>query len=192
MKFLVVSVYFCCLFGYGISTAVPNKDVKNGLEWGNMKSLLPLPIDPLKLNSINQTYCTCGVFFSGQFKKGSNEPPKGYPVLMHEQDTMYPCTPMGTKQCSNKCLETVIFLFFTIGFSSTNFNSYIFIPFQIVKHLPNSPAILCGSIDRDVFRERAYLFIQDCNSTWVNTNFSAGREFCCKNGSPYKCPNSLI
>lgn len=64
--------------------------------------------------------------------------------------------------------------------------------FQIAKHLPNSPTILCGSIDRDVFRERAYLFIQNCDGKWVNTNLSAGREFCCKDGSPYKCPNSLI
>lgn len=58
----------------------------------------------------------------------------------------------------------------------------------MVKHLPNSPAILCGSIERDCHKERAYLFIQNCNSTWINTNLSAGREYCCKDSLPYKCP----
>lgn len=101
MKSLVVFMYFCCLFGVGLMQST------KGLEWNGLKSLLPVPIDPLKLNQVNQTYCTCGVFFSGQFKRGSNEPPKGQPVLMHEQDSMYACTPMGTKQCSNKCLEVV-------------------------------------------------------------------------------------
>ncbi|PSN54382.1 Follicle cell protein 3C-1 [Blattella germanica] len=58
----------------------------------------------------------------------------------------------------------------------------------IVKHLPNSPAIICGTIDRDCYKERAYLFIKNCNDSWVNTNLSAGREYCCKEGVPYKCP----
>lgn len=75
------------------------------LEWNKLKSLLPAPIDPLKLNSVNQTFCTCGVFLSGQFKKG--ESPIGQPALMHEQDTMFSCSPIGAKQCSNKCLEMV-------------------------------------------------------------------------------------
>lgn len=96
MKLPIVLLYFCGLFGVGLMQ-----------EWNGLKSLLPVPIDPLKLNQVNQTYCTCGVFFSGQFKRGSSEPPKGHPVLMHEQDSMYPCTPIGTKQCSNKCLEVV-------------------------------------------------------------------------------------
>lgn len=60
--------------------------------------------------------------------------------------------------------------------------------FQIVKYLPNSPNIICGTIDRDCHRERAYLFVQNCNATWVNTNLSAGREYCCKDGTSFKCP----
>lgn len=130
MKLFLVSVYFFCLFGCGVFASVPSKDAKNGLEWGNLKSLLPVPIDPLKLNGINQTYCTCGVFFSGQFKKGSSESPKGYPVLMHEQDTMYQCTPMGTKQCSNKCLETVIFI---SSYFSPSFSVKLFIIFFLIR-----------------------------------------------------------
>lgn len=102
MKFPIVLLSFCCLFGIGLM-----QTTSKGLEWNGLKSLLPMPIDPLKLNQVNQTYCTCGVFFSGQFKRGSSEPPNGQPVLMHEQDSMYACTPMGTKQCSNKCLEVV-------------------------------------------------------------------------------------
>ncbi|XP_055302182.1 follicle cell protein 3C-1 [Sitodiplosis mosellana] len=173
MKSVVTLLFFfcccCCFFGYSL-TAQATSTVKEtmDLEWNKLKSLLPVPIDPLKLNPVNQTFCTCGVFLSGQFKKGSSEPPVGHPALMHEQDSMFPCTQIGAKQCSNKCLE------------------------MVAKHLPNSPTILCGSIDRDVFRERAYLFIQNCNGTWVNTKLSAGREFCCKDGSPYKCPNNLI
>lgn len=107
MKLLAALMYFCCLFSFGLM-AISNKEpVKGGIEWNSLKSLLPMPIDPLKLNSVNQTWCTCGVFFSGQFKRMSNEPPKGQPVLMHEQDMQYSCTPLGTKQCSNKCLEVV-------------------------------------------------------------------------------------
>lgn len=104
MKSFAVLLYFSCLFSVGLMQMAPLKD---GLEWNGLKSLLPMPIDPLKLNQVNQTFCTCGVFFSGQFKRGSTEQPKGPPVLMHEQDFQYPCTPLGSKQCSNKCLEVV-------------------------------------------------------------------------------------
>lgn len=190
MELPIALLFFCCLFGVGFADTAPK-----GLEWNGLKSLLPVPIDPLKLNQVNQTYCTCGIFFSGQFKRGSSEPPKGQPVLMHEQESMYPCTPIGTKQCSNKCLEVVSSILVSVRLAFyIDFNGNIFLSFlpQIAKHLPNSPVILCGSIDRDVFRERAYLFVQDCNGTWMNTNMSAGREFCCKDGAPYKCPNSLI
>lgn len=51
--------------------------------------------------------CTCGVFLSGQFKKGSKEQPKGVPVLMQEMDTPYMNNAMGNRQCTNKCLELV-------------------------------------------------------------------------------------
>ncbi|XP_015608435.1 follicle cell protein 3C-1 isoform X3 [Cephus cinctus] len=108
--------------------------------------------------------CVCGVFLSGQFKKGSKEQPKGNPALLHEHPDTFACTAVGNKLCTNKCLDI------------------------IVKHLPNSPAILCGSIDRDCHKERAYLFIKNCKDEWINTNLSAGREYCCKDGIPYKCP----
>ncbi|XP_001606122.2 uncharacterized protein LOC100114266 [Nasonia vitripennis] len=108
--------------------------------------------------------CTCGVFLSGQFKKGSKEQPKGNAALLHDQSDTFPCSNVGNKMCTNKCLDV------------------------IVKHLPNSPSILCGSIDRDCHKERAYLFIKNCKDEWINTNLSAGREYCCKDGLPYKCP----
>jgi hypothetical protein len=108
--------------------------------------------------------CQCAVFMSGQFKKGSTEPPKGYPAITQETDIAYPCTSSGTKMCINKCLET------------------------IVKHLPNSPAIICGTIDRDCHREKAYLFVKNCDAKqWINSNLSAGREYCCKTGEPVNC-----
>lgn len=121
-------------------------------------------------NSLLETNepCTCAVFMSGQFKKGSTEQPRGYPALTQETDTNYACTPTGTKLCINKCLET------------------------IVKHLPNSPSIICGTIDRDCHRERAYLFVKNCDAnTWINSNLSAGREYCCKSGTPVSCLERL-
>ncbi|XP_075235785.1 uncharacterized protein LOC142332953 [Lycorma delicatula] len=110
------------------------------------------------------TPCICGVFLSGQISSGSGSQPAGNPVLTHEQEEAYSCNSSGNKQCTNKCLDV------------------------LVKHLSNSPTIICGSIDRDCYKERAYLWIKNCNSTWVNSNLSAGREYCCKGGMPYKCP----
>lgn len=122
------------------------------------------PLNSLSIAENNGVPCSCAVFMSGQFKKGSSDPPKGFPALIQETDINFPCTQAGTKLCINKCLET------------------------IVKHLPNSPAIVCGTIDRDCHRERAYLFIQNCDANqWTNTNLSAGREFCCKSGQPVSC-----
>jgi hypothetical protein len=51
--------------------------------------------------------CTCGVFLSGQFKKGSKEQPKGVPVLTQEMDTPCMNNAMGNRQCTNRCLEMV-------------------------------------------------------------------------------------
>lgn len=107
MKSITATLYFCCLLGLGLTATTTVKDAMD-LEWNKFKALLPTSMDPLKLNSMNQTACTCGVFFSGQFKKDS--PPVGYPVLMHEHETMHNCNAIGTKQCSNKCLETVRFI----------------------------------------------------------------------------------
>ncbi|XP_011860271.1 PREDICTED: follicle cell protein 3C-1 [Vollenhovia emeryi] len=107
--------------------------------------------------------CICAVFLSGQFKRGSKEQPKGYPALVHEHPDSVSCNAVGNKLCVNKCLDV------------------------IVKHLPKSSSILCASIDRDCHKERAYLFIKNCKDEWINTNLSAGREYCCKDGTPYKC-----
>lgn len=51
--------------------------------------------------------CTCGIFLSGQFKKGSSEPPKGNPALLFEKTENFPCTNFGKNQCSYKCVEGV-------------------------------------------------------------------------------------
>ncbi|KOC59694.1 Follicle cell protein 3C-1 [Habropoda laboriosa] len=108
--------------------------------------------------------CVCGIFLSRQFKKDSKEPPIGNPAVVYDQPQTFFCTPIGNKLCTNKCLET------------------------IVKYLPNSPKIICSSIEHDCYKERAYLFIKNCKSGWINTNLSAGREYCCKDGTSYKCP----
>ncbi|XP_057663974.1 uncharacterized protein LOC130898588 [Diorhabda carinulata] len=111
--------------------------------------------------------CTCGVFLSGQFKKGSKKQPKGLPVLTQEMDTPFMNNAVGNRQCTNKCLELII------------------------KHLPKSSEIICATVDREhVFKERAYLFIKNHTDKWHGTNLSAGREFCCENNIPYKCPLS--
>ncbi|BES95287.1 Hypothetical protein NTJ_08096 [Nesidiocoris tenuis] len=111
--------------------------------------------------SAQLTPCTCGVFLSGQFNRTS--PVQGYPVLMNEHDEHFTCNRVGDKQCINKCLDVLI------------------------KHLADSPAIICGAIGRDCNKERAYLFYKHCNDKWVNSNLSAGREYCCKDGNPIKC-----
>ncbi|XP_014605231.1 PREDICTED: uncharacterized protein LOC106787408 [Polistes canadensis] len=108
--------------------------------------------------------CVCGVFLSGQFKKGTKEQPTGNPVLLHEQSDSFPCTLHGNKQCINKCLE------------------------MIIKHLPNSSNLLCAALDRDCLKEKASLFIQNCKNKWINTNLSSGKKYCCKDGISYKCP----
>lgn len=55
----------------------------------------------------NATACTCAVFMSGQFKKGSSEQPTGYPALISELEQAYPCNAGGMKMCVNRCLESV-------------------------------------------------------------------------------------
>lgn len=51
--------------------------------------------------------CICGIFLSGQFKKGSKEQPTGNPALIHDQPGSFPCTALGNRLCVNKCLDTV-------------------------------------------------------------------------------------
>jgi len=51
--------------------------------------------------------CVCGVFLSGQFVKGTHDPPKGNAALLHEHPEPLPCNPFGNRQCINKCLDLV-------------------------------------------------------------------------------------
>ncbi|KAF7287558.1 follicle cell protein 3C [Rhynchophorus ferrugineus] len=110
------------------------------------------------------TPCTCGVFLSSQFKKGSKSQPKGEPVLTQEIDTPFMNNAVGNKQCTHRCLEVII------------------------KHLPKSNEIICATVEKDlVYREKAFLFVKNRSEKWHPTNFSAGREFCCKDHESLKC-----
>ena len=51
--------------------------------------------------------CTCGIFLSSQFVKGSSAPPKGEPVISNTLDMQFVCNPIGRRQCQTKCLEQV-------------------------------------------------------------------------------------
>lgn len=64
-----------------------------------------LPNEPVR--NKEKIPCTCGVFLSGQFKKGSQQPPNGNAVLLQELSDSLVCGPIGEKQCVNKCLESV-------------------------------------------------------------------------------------
>lgn len=106
-------IFVCLCVGVCHSTTSSVKDAID-MELNKLKAMLPPVPDPLGLNNlvggakVNQTYCTCAVFLSGQFVKGSNQPPIGNPALLHEQENVMACNPLGSKQCTNKCLETVI------------------------------------------------------------------------------------
>ncbi|KAL1459860.1 hypothetical protein WDU94_011813 [Cyamophila willieti] len=116
--------------------------------------------------SVEPVACTCGIFMSGQFQKASKTPPKGNPIVMTEMEETYQCNPAGNKQCINKCLE------------------------MLIKHLPNSPSLICAAADRNIYKERAYLFVKNCKDEWHNSNLSAGREYCCQDNEIQKCPSS--
>ncbi|XP_033228286.1 uncharacterized protein LOC117180079 [Belonocnema kinseyi] len=148
MRAIISIVFLCIIF----TNALENKQMREkNLTKETKKSHLPIG-------------CYCGVFMSGQFKKGSKEQPNGNPALLQEHSETFPCNPVGNKICINRCLEI------------------------FVKHLPNSQAILCGSMGRDCVKERAYLFVKNCKDVWINSNLSPSREYCCKDGNPYKCP----
>ncbi|VVC36444.1 Hypothetical protein CINCED_3A019087 [Cinara cedri] len=143
---------------------------------GNVPQKAAAHIAPQKFNELlgqgaptSKTPCMCGVFLSSQIGKGADKQsqPTGYAALVHEHDDPVPCNKLGAKNnnyCANKCLEI------------------------IVKHLPNSAAIICGSVDRDVYKERAHLFVKNCSDSWTNTLLSGGKEYCCRDGQYYKCP----
>lgn len=99
------------LIASGMASQTPVKDAID-LELNKLKAVFPPVGDPLGLNlalnvNTNQTNCTCGVFLSGQLVRGPKSQPIENAVLLHEQDVLVPCTPMGQKTCMNKCLETV-------------------------------------------------------------------------------------
>lgn len=54
-----------------------------------------------------ETPCTCGIFLSGQFKWNSKDQPTGNAALQQELDRSFTKGPIGIRQCTNKCLETV-------------------------------------------------------------------------------------
>lgn len=127
LSFKVYRSAVLCLSIFFIGFASSQINLKNDLK-------AKFALAQSSSNSIlDATPCSCAVFLSGQFKKGSSDQPKGTPALIQETEINFPCTPTGTKMCVNKCLET------------------------IVKHLPNSAAIICATADRDFHRERAYL-----------------------------------
>ncbi|XP_026323325.1 follicle cell protein 3C-1 isoform X2 [Hyposmocoma kahamanoa] len=114
--------------------------------------------------------CQCGVFMSQQvgIKDGRRSkprgPPKGEPVVTYEtEEPSLPCGSVGFKHCISKCLDVIL------------------------KYLPRAGPVICGAVERDVHRERAFLFIKNCGGDWTPTNFSAGKEFCCTDGQHHKC-----
>lgn len=102
LQVLIVLLSFVTI---SLSTTISPLKAAIDNELNKLKSFLPESLLPVQ--DQNQTTCTCAVFLSDQFKKGSTDPPSGYPVLLHEQDSSFPCTPFGSKQCTNKCLESV-------------------------------------------------------------------------------------
>ncbi|XP_041974129.1 follicle cell protein 3C-1 [Aricia agestis] len=113
--------------------------------------------------------CQCGVFMSMQvgIKEGRRRPrgpPTGEPVVTYDTDSpSLPCGSGGFKHCISKCLDVIL------------------------KYLPRAGPVICGAVERDVDREKAFLFIRNCGGAWTPTNFSAGKEFCCKDGQHEKC-----
>lgn len=101
---LVISAFLCLVNSQSLN--------KNDLI-----KKMSLPREEIVTAENELTPCTCGVFMSGQFKKGSSEQPKGYAALISEQETNFSCTPAGTKLCINKCLDFVSLLY--SFFSST-------------------------------------------------------------------------
>lgn len=88
--------------GGGAGGAAPTNIFQN-IDFGNVPTLPPFD----KPAPANATTCTCAVFMSGQFKRGSTEQPTGFAALISELEQAYPCNPVGMKTCVNRCLESV-------------------------------------------------------------------------------------
>lgn len=50
----------------------------------------------------------------------------------------------------------------------------------------------CASIGRNCVGEKAHLFTKNCGGDWQDTGFSAGKQFCCKNGMEVSCSDDLL
>uniref|UniRef100_A0A2A4K2W4 Follicle cell protein 3C-1 n=1 Tax=Heliothis virescens TaxID=7102 RepID=A0A2A4K2W4_HELVI len=115
--------------------------------------------------------CQCGVFLSQQVGIKENNrrsrprgPPQGEPVVTYDTDSpSLPCGTGGFKSCVSRCLDVIL------------------------KYLPRAGPVICGAVERDVHREKAFLFIKNCGGEWTPTSFSAGKEFCCTDGEHHKC-----
>ncbi|XP_022825728.1 follicle cell protein 3C-1 [Spodoptera litura] len=115
--------------------------------------------------------CQCGVFLSQQVGIKENNrrsrprgPPQGEPVVTYDTDSpSMPCGVGGFKNCVSRCLDVIL------------------------KYLPRAGPVICGAVERDVHREKAFLFIKNCGGEWTPTSFSAGKEFCCTDGEHHKC-----
>lgn len=77
----------------------------------NLAKKTETPSDTATENDIvsgtsNET-CVCGVFLTGQFRKGNPKPPTGNPVITIEPDEPVTCDSNGVRKCTTKCLEIV-------------------------------------------------------------------------------------
>ena len=95
----------CASFGDVLSNTLDfNDDIRENHPAVIHVNSLP----PLINNPTTSTFpCVCGVFLTGQFIKGSQEPPKGNPAILHELMEPLSCNAFGNKQCTNKCLDSV-------------------------------------------------------------------------------------
>lgn len=88
----------------------------------SLSSILPIQAGPAGINqpvsnitnviqNTNETNslisCSCAVFLSGQFVRGSPKPPVGYPPITADIEDQFPCNPIGVNKCTKKCLDNV-------------------------------------------------------------------------------------
>lgn len=101
----------------GMTTGIGAKNLTSLLGGRNLightsfKESLQELQQQLQVNEIERHPCSCAVFLSGQFTKGSKDAPRGSPALIHEHEDTFQCTLLGLKQCTNWCLESVNFLY---------------------------------------------------------------------------------
>ncbi|XP_023940171.1 follicle cell protein 3C-1 [Bicyclus anynana] len=145
-------------------------DARRKLKRDEMETLKSVETIDIDEDYVEIESCQCGVFMSQQvgFKDGRRSrprgPPQGEPVVTYDTDSpSLPCGTVGFKHCISTCLDVIL------------------------KYLPRAGPVICGAVERDVHREKAFLFIRNCGGQWTPTNFSAGKEFCCTDGQHHKC-----